>query len=85
MAVGAKYQCTVGEVEKLHNVEVRSVITELVNAAAKVMTDWIRFNHRQLLYALYFGYRRKLDYHFPVELRIDFVLTLDQWLIFLLL
>ena len=37
MAVGSKYKCTVGDVEKLHNAEVRAVISELVSAAAQVI------------------------------------------------
>ena len=36
MAVGSKHKCTVGEVEKLHNAEVRALIAELAAAAAKV-------------------------------------------------
>lgn len=36
MAVGAKHKVTVGEVEKLHNEEVRKVITEMVSAASMV-------------------------------------------------
>lgn len=35
MAVGAKHKCTVGEVEKNHNEEVRKLIHELGNAATK--------------------------------------------------
>jgi hypothetical protein len=42
MAVGSKHKCTVGEVEKLHNAEVRAVIAELAAAAAKV----IQYGHR---------------------------------------
>ena len=37
MAVGSKHKCTVGDVEKLHNAEVRAVISELVSAAAQVI------------------------------------------------
>lgn len=36
MAIGSKYKCTVGEVEKVHNAEVRALIGELAAAAAKV-------------------------------------------------
>ncbi len=36
MAVGAKYKCTVGEVEKQHNAEVRALIEELAGAITQV-------------------------------------------------
>jgi len=35
MAIGAKHKCTVGEVEKLHNEEVRALIAEMGRAAAE--------------------------------------------------
>jgi hypothetical protein len=36
MAVGVKYKCTVGEVEGLHNAEVRELISEMAIATEKV-------------------------------------------------
>jgi hypothetical protein len=36
MAVGAKYGITVGDVEKNHNAEVRSLIDELADACTQV-------------------------------------------------
>jgi len=37
MAVGVKYKCTVGEVEGLHNAEVRELISEMAIATEKVI------------------------------------------------
>ena len=36
MAIGAKHKCTVGDVEKIHNAEVRALIDELAGAITQV-------------------------------------------------
>eukprot|EP01038_Epipyxis_sp_PR26KG_P017068 gene17068-23482_t len=40
MAIGHKHKCTVGEVEKSHNEEIRELIGELATAAAKWRNGW---------------------------------------------
>ena len=42
MAVGAKYRCTVGEVEKKYDESVRMLINELARSATKVRTHSVK-------------------------------------------
>ena len=44
MAIGAKYRCTVGEVEKNHDESVRMLINELARTATKVRTHFVKLN-----------------------------------------
>ena len=42
MAIGAKYRCTVGEVEKKYDESVRMLINELARTATKVRTHFVK-------------------------------------------
>lgn len=77
MAVGARHKCSVGEVETLHNVEVRLLIRELVEAVSKVRVE-AHFVSIIIIYI--FSYANKIRYRptifsFEVEWKTDSVHT----------